>query len=392
MKLPYIEANTLNELTYDACVDVLNNGIKIESRNGLCYELEDVDLILTDPRKRYLYLKGRTNNIFATFAEVFWVFGGNGVLFPIMTTVLPRCINYSDDLGYSWRGNYSERIFTNDQIGNVLNQFKQDTINTRRALLTIWRPDMDSAQVIGEVNKTKDLPCNNIGWFWVRDNKFNMKMGTRSNDLVYGLSNINAVEWTVLQELLCDMISKELDIPLELGYYHHSAISLHVYEFTERQARNIILNPFVDCKNTKILPAFINYQEGISKSAYFREFFKQIHDIIAYYSTIRFSKPDISDVSMKEVEKTAEKIFGDNHKHNALYWYFMTVLAFILAKNNIGEMNTVEQQFKPYEKELEELFPEFHYAVVNNHFYKKNVTFNEEESLALEHKYKHIKA
>lgn len=383
----YITGNSLNSITYQSIQKALTDGHRIESRNGLCYELEDVDIILNSPQNRYLYLKGRTNNIFATLAEVFWVFGGDGVLFPIMTSVLPRCIQYSDDLGYSWRGNYSKRMFTNDQIGSVLQQFVQDGINTRRAVMTIWRPDLDSQSIIGNCNKSRDIPCTTALWFWCRENRLNTKVQFRSNDCLFGFSNINVVEWTILQEIFCDMISKEINIPLSLGYYHHSAISFHVYDSTEKQAQKIISNPFKDCPNNKYLSCFLNYDPAMSKPEFFRRKFKEIHDLLCYYSMISWQTDDKPVIVFSDIADLGKKLFGEDSEKNALYWYFLTVMAFLLAKNGVKNKTTVKEWFSVYESKLEEVFPLFHYAVVNSPFYAKNVYWTEEEKKALDDKH-----
>lgn len=230
---------SINEMIFTLGQELMLHGRSIESRNGGCLELDDVDVYITNPRARHLYLTGRKNNIFATLGEVFWVFANKPLLDPFLTFFLKRAIDYSDD-GLTWPDYYGSRIWTNDQIGNVLDMFGQDGINTRRAIITIWRPDMDTISVRGPV-KSKAIPCSNGLWFWVRDGKFNCKFQMRSNDIIFG-TTINIAEFTILQEIIMRMLNNRYGYGLELGYFHYSAISTHIYEPYFEQMREIITN------------------------------------------------------------------------------------------------------------------------------------------------------
>jgi len=173
-----IEGNSLNSLVYQACEVMMKQGKLIQSRNGLCWELLDVDFILHNPKARYLHLNGRTNNPFATFFEVIWVFAGYDHLDELLHFI-PRAKNYSDD-GKTWRGAYGSRIYAHGQIDSILEHFEKD-LNTRRAVMTIWQPEYDTQQSIREqgFEDSKDIPCSQWLGFWIRENKLYLKFQMR---------------------------------------------------------------------------------------------------------------------------------------------------------------------------------------------------------------------
>lgn len=249
----HIVGKTLNELTFKTCKRILDEGTDIPSRNGASKELCDISLFLEDPRARHLYLQGRTNNIYGTLGEIFWLLAGKTEISPVLEKFVPRASNYSDD-GISWRAGYGDRMFVYDQIDHVIQMFLKDGKNTRRAVMAIWQPQKDTLKAVQEqgFQDSKDYPCSNFLWFWIRDNKLHSKLGMRSNDWIFGGSNINLVEFTILQELILALL-KQSNLTefsdVELGYYHHSVVSLHLYDATIKQAEKIVEAGCVNEKN-----------------------------------------------------------------------------------------------------------------------------------------------
>lgn len=231
--------NNLNAMTLGICKSLLIEGNKIPSRNGMTFEHCDVEIKLNNPQNRHLYLEGRKNNIYACFAEIFWILSGKNEIDPLMNFFLPRAVNFSDD-GKTWQNGYGPKLYESGNVQNVIQSFLSDGKLTRRAVMAIWTPQTDTIHSLNElgITKPKDVSCNNFLWFWIRDNKLNLKVGVRSNDVLWGLSAINVPEWTVLQELVLQILknSSEEFKDVELGYYHHSVISLHIYDETAKQA------------------------------------------------------------------------------------------------------------------------------------------------------------
>lgn len=110
---------------------------------------------------------------------------------------------------YGWQWNRS------NQIDYVVNELKRDK-NSRRAVLTIY--DAKENHIF-----KKDTPCTISIHFDIEDNRLNMNVVMRSNDLVYGFCNDQ-----YCFSMLMELISNKLN--LECGEYHHFVHNMHIYE------------------------------------------------------------------------------------------------------------------------------------------------------------------
>jgi thymidylate synthase len=112
------------------------------------------------------------------------------------------------------QSNYGWQIHRNDQWVKVVNILKKDP-QSRRAVLSIY-----DGKEIDEY--TYDTPCTIGLQFYIFDNKLNMTVIMRSNDLVYGFCN-DQYTFSKYQE----MMARELNC--EIGMYHHFVNNLHIY-------------------------------------------------------------------------------------------------------------------------------------------------------------------
>ena len=110
--------------------------------------------------------------------------------------------------------NYGWQWSRNDQIDYVIDLLRQQP-NTRQAAITIL--DMKEHDTF-----TFDTPCTYAIQFTILNNKLNMSVVMRSNDLWYGFCN-DQYQFSKLQ----DLIAFKLDI--EIGTYFHYAHNLHLY-------------------------------------------------------------------------------------------------------------------------------------------------------------------
>ena len=116
-----------------------------------------------------------------------------------------RLVN--SNYGYQWERGY--------QLDKVVQQLK-DNPNTRQAAISIYDGK--------EINKyRKDTPCTYAVQFTVLDNKLNMCVVMRSNDLWFGFCN-DQYQFSKLQE----MVSKRTGYAV--GTYYHFAHNLHLYD------------------------------------------------------------------------------------------------------------------------------------------------------------------
>jgi len=113
----------------------------------------------------------------------------------------------NSNYGYQWN--------RNNQLDFVINELIKNK-NSRRAVLTIYD---------GKEHKLHnyDTPCTLNIVFNIIDDKLNMSVLMRSNDLWFGFCN-DQYCFSKLQEL----IAKKLN--LEIGWYYHFSNNLHLYE------------------------------------------------------------------------------------------------------------------------------------------------------------------
>ena len=115
--------------------------------------------------------------------------------------------NVNSNYGYQWQ--------RSNQLDKVIDLLKKDKF-TRKASISLY----DGKEID---LYSKDTICTHAINFQILDNKLNMSVMMRSNDLVYGFCN-DQYCFSKLQE----MVSKELNI--EIGSYYHFANNLHIYE------------------------------------------------------------------------------------------------------------------------------------------------------------------
>ena len=110
---------------------------------------------------------------------------------------------------YGWQWN------RNNQLQHVINELKTNP-TTRHAWITIYDgKEKDTYKY--------DTPCTlNIG-FYITDNKLNMSVIMRSNDLIYGFCN-DQYNFSKLQKMVAD------ELGIDVGTYYHYSANMHIYQ------------------------------------------------------------------------------------------------------------------------------------------------------------------
>jgi len=139
-------------------------------------------------------------------------------------------IDYINNFSSFWKGLTNENGTINSNYGNLLFYSKQ-LIWAYESLIK----DKDSRQAISFVSRpdfqyegNKDFVCTMYLNFWIRENRLNMKVNMRSNDLFYGYSYDVPFFATVMQTMWHNL--KETYLDLQLGTYYHCADNIHYYE------------------------------------------------------------------------------------------------------------------------------------------------------------------
>lgn len=138
----------------------------------------------------------------------------SGTSFPdLVIAVGPQFANYAEDNGV-FHGAYGPR--TNGQYDVVIDRLKADP-DSRQAVVTIWNPQYDLQP------QKRDYPCTVLHQFRIRDNKLNMSVYMRSNDVWLGAA-YDFFQFTRVQIAMASVLG------IEPGKYAHHVGSLHIYE------------------------------------------------------------------------------------------------------------------------------------------------------------------
>ena len=118
--------------------------------------------------------------------------------------------------------NYGALVINDEQIGWVVDSLLADN-NSRQAIMFFNQPKF-------QFKGNKDFVCTMYGNFFIRNNKLNMKIQMRSNDIFYGLT-FDAPFFSFLMQTVYLILKKNDQYKdLELGTYHHYADNIHFYE------------------------------------------------------------------------------------------------------------------------------------------------------------------
>lgn len=208
MNMIFQNATEAFEYYYD---EILNNG---ETTNNGTKALYNVCFTILNPTNRQITTPWRKFKDSYAVQEWDWYMSG----WPYVTEIKKRAKMWDKMHGGDDRvnSNYGYQWKRNDQLKKVIEQLKNNP-NSRQAWISIYDgKEKDQYQY--------DTPCTiAIGFDIHADNKLNMTVVMRSNDLVYGFCN-DQYCFSKLHE----MVANELGI--EVGQYTHFAHDLHIYE------------------------------------------------------------------------------------------------------------------------------------------------------------------
>jgi len=204
------------------------------TRNGpAIVHPELVTTVYTRPAERVLFHGGRDANPIFHLMESIWMLAGRRDV--EFLSLFNRTINqYSDDgknfnaaYGYRWR-----QHFGRDQLDEVIKMLRREP-STRQAVIQMW----DSADLS---KKTKDKACNTQVVFDVRQNRLNMTVFNRSNDIWWGAYGANAVHFSILQEFVAAATGNHL------GVYRQVSNNFHLYTEIYDAAKYLISPPVAE--------------------------------------------------------------------------------------------------------------------------------------------------
>ena len=178
--------------------------------------LFNIGFTLHKPQMNIISNKKRGWNLDYAKAEWEWYLSGDPSIFKlgdIYGKVPPIWSRMADDKG-NVNSNYGYQWKRNNQLDYVVDKLKKHK-HTRHAAISIY----DGKE---HDQFATDTPCTYAVQFKNVENRLNMCVTMRSNDLWYGFCN-DQYQFSKLLELVCKRTG------LDIGTYFHFAHNLHIY-------------------------------------------------------------------------------------------------------------------------------------------------------------------
>lgn len=204
-----IKCNNAQEAFEELFDEIINNGQ--DCSNGT-KQIFNTLIEIERPNLNLINTKFRNWNQEYAEYEWQWYLSGN----PNAEEISKRAKIWKDmmDFNYNVNSNYGYQWNRNSQLHKVIELLKKDH-TTRKASISLY----DGKEID---LYSKDTVCTYAINFYIVNDKLNMQVMMRSNDLVYGFCN-DQYCFSKLQML----VAKELN--LEIGIYTHFVCNMHIY-------------------------------------------------------------------------------------------------------------------------------------------------------------------
>ena len=193
-------------------IKIKTHGVDFDNTKALF----NVGFYIHNPKDKNIKADYRSFNEEYAEAEWQWYLSGNpsidklgdiyGSIPPIWETMADSSRLVRSNYGWQWERNH--------QLDKVVAMLKSNK-NTRQAVISIY----DGKEID---TYAKDTPCTYAVQFTVLNDKLEMSVLMRSNDLWYGFCN-DQYCFASLQETVAERLS------MKIGSYYHFAHNLHLY-------------------------------------------------------------------------------------------------------------------------------------------------------------------
>jgi thymidylate synthase len=217
------KSDNFNDLFVDVSQYLIDKGKLTNPRGFNCYEIVSPQLILTNPGNALITIKERKLNYAYLIIEKFTYLSQISKPDAILD-YNKNMVNFLNEETGDFDGSYGARIACNKQLDYCYNLLKKDK-DSRQAVITLhdYRDKRES----------KDIPCTLSFQFLIREEKLNMIVTMRSNDIVWGTC-LDIPAFIFLQEVLASWLN------IEMGEYIHNAGSMHYYDYHNEMLPKII--------------------------------------------------------------------------------------------------------------------------------------------------------
>ncbi len=191
---------------------VIQDGIDFDNTKALF----NCGFYIQNPLDNHITHKQRDWKLEYAEAEWQWYLSGDrnikklGDLYGKIPTIWQRMAdrfgNVMSNYGWQWQRNY--------QIDYVVGKLREQP-NTRQAAISIY--DCKEFE-----RYRKDTPCTYAIQFTRLEDKLNMSVYMRSNDIWYGFCN-DQYQFSSLQKMIAERLS------IDVGWYYHHAHNMHLY-------------------------------------------------------------------------------------------------------------------------------------------------------------------
>ena len=262
---------TFNDKFKDLILDIEHNGNVSQPRDMKVKELT-VQTLKFDPTKTIAHFDSRSFNWKYFGGELCWYLNRD------------RDVDYIGQFSGMWstltnpdsneiNSNYGY-LLLGGQLQWALDSLKSDK-NTRQAISFLNQPKF-------QFEGNKDFVCTMYLNFFIRDNKLNMKVQMRSNDIFYGLT-FDAPYFSFIHQHM-RLWLLETYPELELGTYYHCADNIHFYERHFEMSTNIISESDDQGKNYTMdieNPLFTLTKDNMLLTEYGINFMQDINEAVS---------------------------------------------------------------------------------------------------------------
>ena len=191
---------------------IITDGIEFSDTKALF----NVGFTLDKPLENYIFNKERNWKPDYAEAEWQWYLSGDpnikklGELYGKIPPIWERMADSKGNV----MSNYGWQMYRNDQLDYVIAKLRNEK-DTRHAAISIYDCKEHNTY-------ESDTPCTYAVQFTILNDKLNMSVYMRSNDLWYGFCN-DQYCFSMLQQLVAERLN------MDIGWYYHHAHNMHIY-------------------------------------------------------------------------------------------------------------------------------------------------------------------
>jgi thymidylate synthase len=205
-----------NTLTFENANEAFQYLYRAAGQDGIEFDgtkaLFNIGFYIMNPLDNHITTPYRKWNPVYANREWTWYLSGDPSAVEI-SKFAPIWKNMMDEDG-KVRSNYGWQWGRKNQLEKIV-EMLHNKPDTRKAAISIY----DGKEI---KTYSKDTPCTYAVQFTIINNKLNMSVYMRSNDIWYGFCN-DQYCFSMLQKLVADSLN------IEIGWYYHHAHNMHLY-------------------------------------------------------------------------------------------------------------------------------------------------------------------